>query len=212
MKNATLTTVLFATLLALAGSAAAGTINLVPTPADLYDLDHYKAYTWGMDLKGELTDKTVTSATLSFDSIRNWNDDPNVLYIRMLDTAAEGVTSYYDGSGWTDYFDGQGIEIETYYNLPDWSQDLEYVLTEPELDTLNQYLLNDGDMALALDPDCHFYNSGVSLEMTYADTPGPNADVDVPEPITMVTLAVGIGGLVWYRRKSLRLPKRQPSA
>ena len=167
-----------------------------------------------MSLKDELgEDKTVTSATLSFDNIRNDNNDPNVLYIRLLDTADDGVRSYYDGSDWSDYFDGQGVELITYHNLPSWPQDLEYALTESELDTLNQYLASDQDIALAFDPDCHFYNCGVSLAMTYDDTPAPpDPNEDVPEPVTATCVALGIGGLVWYRRKSFGLGKRRGGA
>lgn len=59
----------------------------------------------------------------------------------------------------------------------------------------------DGDWALGIDPDCHFYNCGVKLTITTkAKTPPP----DVPEPFSMALGALGLGvvGAVRRLRKS----------
>src|SRR5215471_1993123 len=61
-----------------------------------FNLDHTDAYTWrinGVNLAG----KTITSATLTFRNIRNWDSNTNRLFIHLLDTARQaGVTSFQD--------------------------------------------------------------------------------------------------------------------
>lgn len=60
------------------------------------DLDHHRAYTWrinGNSTSTSLAQKlgsgqTLTSATLSFKSMRNWDNNPNRLFIRLLDNAS----------------------------------------------------------------------------------------------------------------------------
>src|SRR3712207_3851853 len=71
-------------LLSLAGVAQAvlTTHSFSPTPADLYDLDHHKLYTWRLDT---LPDVTITSAKLTFSQIANWDTSPNKLFVHLLD-------------------------------------------------------------------------------------------------------------------------------
>jgi len=82
-------------------SASAGTITFnapATAPNDgnggasQFDLDHHRAYAWRVDnvnLKGE----TITGATLTFSNISNWDSNPNMLFIHLLDTAkAAGVS------------------------------------------------------------------------------------------------------------------------
>ena len=89
---------------------------------------------------------------------------------------------------------GQGIELVTYYNLPTTPQDLEYIFDAAEVAKLNQYLANDGVIGLGFDPDCHFWNEGVSLELEY-----------IPEPATMSLLGAGGALLALRRRRRRRL-------
>jgi len=209
MNRNFLTAVLAAAVFWLPAAAGAGTTTLVPDPPDLYDLDHSCYYTWGPTLDEGLAGQTIAQAVLRFDDIRNWDSSPNVLYVHLLDSAAPGVTSYWDGEGGGDNLAGMGIELVTYTNLPSTPQDLEYELDVVELITLNEFLDSDGDIGLGFDPDCHFYNNGVSLQLSYEETPPvvpPVAPLEngVPEPATMVALAAAIGGLGAYVRRRKR--------
>lgn len=70
-----------------------------PTPTNLYDLDHHSAYTWRID-NIQLGGQTVTSASLTFTNIRNWDTNPNILFIHLFDTAKNsGVQSFLDATG-----------------------------------------------------------------------------------------------------------------
>lgn len=159
-----------------------------PVPADLFDLDHYKAYTWGIQRDwGE--NEVVQSAYLSFSQLSD-NTYNDRLYIHLLDSAPLGVKALTDNvSGNSDYFAGQGTVLTVYSNVPSTPSDRTYVFTAAQVEALNTYAA-DGLFALALDPDCHYYNCGVTLGLCTAY---------VPEPATMAFLAVG-GGLMALRR------------
>ncbi|MDP6543712.1 MAG: PEP-CTERM sorting domain-containing protein [Phycisphaerae bacterium] len=194
----------FTVVCLISSTAMAVTSNasytLYPPDRDLGDLNHYRNYTWGMDTPWDTSPdenneyEQVIEATLSFNQIRNWDDNPNVLYIHLLDQARRGVSVNYDGQRGGDYFDGEGPELITYVNLPSTSQNLTYTFDQDELDTLNDYAY-DGRFGLGLDPDCHFYNCGVQLDVVTEMGTGPV----VPEPATITLLLAG--GLAVIRRK-----------
>src|SRR5687767_3041155 len=84
-------------ILSLPNIASADTITFAPTPSDLNDLDHHQVYTWGItgvDLKGQ----QITGAKLTIKNISNWDSNPNILFVHLLDTArkASGVASFVD--------------------------------------------------------------------------------------------------------------------
>ncbi len=172
MKSTAIVASVFVLFLA-ACPAQGELLTYQPDPADLYDLDHYRYYMWGLDVAENVSLMEITTVRLKFDKIRNWDSNPNVLYVHLLDSAPDGVTVYYDGQGGGDNFAGQGIEVLTYYNLPTTPQDLIYTFTDDQAATFAEYLLNDSDVGLGFDPDCHFYNDGVSLEIGYEVIPEP---------------------------------------
>ena len=187
----------FVLVVSLACSGALGaTYPLVPPDRDLDDLDHRKHYTWGVERPWDLVHdemfEDAVGAKLSFKWIRNWDNKPNVLYIHLLDDAPKGITIGTDNQGGGDYFAGQGIVLKVYVNLPSYPKNLTYTFSDSEVDALNLYAA-DGLFALGFDPDCHFYNCGVKLEIETALTA-------VPEPATLGLLALGAVGVLLRRR------------
>jgi len=177
-----------------------------------FDLDHHSAYTWrigGVDL----SNKTITSATLTFRNISNWDRNPNMLFIHLLDSAKNaGVNSFQDApanqtpvTDINDDFAGQrylnnplvnagtGNTFLTQQSFSTTPGDFVYTFTADQLRVLSTYFLNGSDIAFGFDPDCHFWNDGIVFSFT--TTPHT-----VPEPTTMVLLGTGLAGL-YYRRK-----------
>ena len=175
----------------MGGWAEAATYNFEPSPSsDLWDLNHYKYYTWGIDWnlpQGE----TISAATLSFDNIRNYNSAPNDLYVQLLDSASSGVVVGTDNQASGNYFASQGIQLYHGVNLPNTAQDIDVIFTSGQISTLLIYL-NDGNFGLGFDPDCHFYNDGVTLTLETAPVPIPGA---------ILLFGSGLIGLAGIRKK-----------
>ena len=71
-------------------------VTFTPTPTDLNDLDHHLVYTWRID-NINLNGGTISSASLTFTNIANWDSNANVLHLWLLDTARNaGVSSFVD--------------------------------------------------------------------------------------------------------------------
>ena len=187
-----------------------------------FDLDHHSAYTWrigGVDL----SNRTITSATLTFRNISNWDRNPNMLFVHLLDTARNaGVNSFQDASAnqtpvtdINDDFAGQRYlnnplvnagTANTFLTQQSFSTtpgDFVYTFTADQLRVLSAYFLNGSDIAFGFDPDCHFWNDGIVFSFTTT----PNT---VPEPTTMVLLGTGLAGL-YYRRKRQQRKAREIS-
>lgn len=193
MKRFTITSIVVMVLFGFSGIAGAMSYTITPEDHDLYDLDHGRAYKWGVDL--EIPDgETIVGASLLFEDIRNWNSSINDLWVRLIDTAYSGITQYYDGYyGQADYFAGQGTFLEQWHNIPAIPQDITYTFDAAEIAALQDYV-SDGNFGLTFDPDCHFYNNGVSLIIE-------TADPVVPEPSTVLLLGSGVLGLIAMRRR-----------
>lgn len=144
--------------------ARADVFEYVPSPADLNDLDHDQAYTWGIDVSA-LQGWAITEVVLSFDNITNFDDAANTLWIHLLDNAPLGVQSFADGQDFVDRFQGQGPLIAEWHDVngSGTTEDLSFSLSALSLITTVRTYCGDGVLAFAFDPDCHYWNDGVKV-------------------------------------------------
>jgi hypothetical protein len=164
---------------------SATSLTYTPTPADLNDLDHHSAYTWRID-NINLAGGTITGASLTFKNIANWDPNPNMLFMHLFDTAKySGVQSFIDATGApvpqnqiADNFaapllasnpliaSGTGNTYLTQQSFTMTPTTFTYNFTAAQLLALQSYIAHGGDIAFGLDPDCHFFNDGVTFKIT----------------------------------------------
>lgn len=180
---------------ALFSPAALGD-TFFPPDSDLYDLEHQKAYIWNIDVTWDYINEIVDAMTLKIDSLHNWDNNDNDLWIHLLDgdLSQPDLVVLTDGEDGVDYFDGQGVLLEHYEDLTTTPQDRYHYFSDAELDKVNEYAA-DGRIALAFDPDCHFYNCYIKLTACTSSIPEPGA--------------IGLGILGLSSLGILRLRRRQ---
>jgi hypothetical protein len=188
-------------LLVFSMNAMANTTTFSPGVV-LYDLPHTYCYTWGIDLTlnpGE----TITGATLTYSNIYDWRFEPgDHLYTNLLDNPQQLVRAFEDTQTSGNDFSGQGILIG------DWEDpaggvpadfDLVYEFTPDQLAKLNEYALTAPDrgqsnLGFGFDPDCHYYNSGITFTITTSPI------VPVPEAILLGGFGIALVGLMRRRQ------------
>lgn len=215
-------------VLCLSSTAKAETITLRPPvdpstgQRDLGDLDHHNAYAWRID-NVNLNGKVITGARLTISNIRNWDANANRLFMHLLDSArVAGVSTFVDATG-APVPANQIIDDfanPRFHNNPNWlttsgtadtyltessfgtsATNFVYNFTQAQVDALFAYISNNGSFALGFDPDCHFFNSGITFEIFTASA------ASVPEPATLALLGTGLAGL--YARKRRKQQKTQ---
>ncbi|HUK34143.1 MAG TPA: PEP-CTERM sorting domain-containing protein [Vicinamibacterales bacterium] len=96
---------------------------------------------------------------------------------------------------------------------PTGGWDYTYTFTTSQLNALTAYIngtgSNTGAITLAFDPDCHFYNDGVSLTINTGPSVGGAA---VPEPATLALLGTGLIVTAGRYRRRRRSAKTTPKA
>jgi hypothetical protein len=198
--------------------------------ANQFDLDHTRAYSWqigGVNLNG----KTITSATITFKNIANWDTNTNKLFVHLFNTGTSyatsnatygrtvttnGVTSYQDSPSDTtilDHFSSTSLAtanrlgvgtggdntflFEQSFNKVGQAgyvaQDYTYTFNAAQLAALASYIAAGNNIAFGFDPDCHFWNNGITFNIVTA--------VPTPEPVSMVLLGTGLAGLYIKKRR-----------
>jgi hypothetical protein len=113
---------------------------------------------------------------------------------RSFDNLSGNNPTQYPGepnpTGWSFVHDGWSGANKLYTYT--------YTFSEGQEDVLQSYITNGGNLAIGLDADCHFYNSGVALTINTANVPPPV----VPEPGTLVLLGSGLLYARYRRRKT----------
>lgn len=191
-------------------TAQAGTYSFTPSDNDMFDLDHTYAYAWRISWSLP-TGENVVGASLFFDEIYNWaHEDNDILYLRLMDSSPSGgsdmgggIRRYQDNEGGGDYFGSRGIRLTTYTDPNDRNsnpslsaEDWTYNFTSYQLITLTNYAA-DGKFYLGFDPDCHYYNSGITFNVV-------TEHQSVPEPSTFLLLGLGLLLGVGFLRKRVK--------
>jgi hypothetical protein len=89
--------------------------------------------------------------------------------------------------------DGTTIDPATGHTIA--AYDYTYTFSAGDLAKLNAFL-SDDVFALGLDPDCHFFNDGITLKLYDVSV---NQQSAVPEPTTLLLLGTGVALLVRRR-------------
>ncbi len=206
-------------LLCLATTSRATVLNYTPNPADLYDLDHHYSYSWRIDNINLPSNALIESATLTFTNIANWDSNPNMLFVYLLDTATHsGVNSFQDHPLYeapvgdiTDHF-ANGAVIPSLVSGTTAMTKLfqksftttpttyTYTFTASQLTTLMNYIGNGKNVALGFDSECHFFNDGITFSINYV-TPIPEMANGIP---VFCLVAVAIGFELWRRRSAVK--------
>ena len=210
--------------LALGLSPKAELLTYLPIVPDMYDLDHTGAYLWTIN-SSALVGKTILSASLFIDNIRDWKIESNdVLFIRLLNGSpfSPGVNpggnihTYVDNQASGDFFKDNaygtvGVNNDSliaYHDLLPYttqqlnsgaSTDLTYNFNANQIAKLMTFA-GDGKFAMSFDPDCHYFNDGIKLSITTA----PPAPPSVPEPASMLMMGAGLLALAGLRKRFRR--------
>ena len=180
-------------------AAEAVTTTLRPSNSDLWDLEHNYYYGWGINFTAP-NGLVIKEAVLTFKNITNWDNKPNVLFTHLINTPRQIGT--YRGTdtdnAMKDYWNTAGPLIGEFHdtNGSGNKQNLVYTFSALDLlDDLNTFTA-DGKFGLVFDPDCHFYNDGVELEITTG-----GLTFVTPEPTGLLSLLGGVGFIPLIRRR-----------
>ena len=197
------------TLGVIAISANADIYTFQPIPdIDLAGLDHHYYYIWEIKDFSLPADEPVIGASLFFDNINDWTvEDGDILYMRLLSKADiteadvtddvvdlwkpgsdNNIYRGHDGQAVGDDLSDYGILLGTYTDddpFPNPPEDFTYNFTQSQWESLDDLIRADGRFGIGLEPDCHYWNDGITLTIV---TPVPGA-------VLLGILGLGVAGL-----------------
>jgi len=186
-------------MLLMATPLFANVFTLVPSPsANLWNLSHNSYYTWGINWDQNISVNKIYDMKLTFHNVWDWIEEDDFLYTHLLDNAPLGAVEGIDRED-GDYFESSNYTgTESFMGV--WSDpvggvatgfDLTYSLRDLGLmDNVRSYIANDGNFGFGFDADCHYFNEGVSLEIS-----------TIPEPTTLVLFGLGLVGIRAYSKR-----------
>jgi len=211
MKNTAKVGMGLAAILLLASPVFADLYTFTPNDPDLLDLPHQAMFMWGVNWKlpaGEV----ITAAHLTYKNIYDWTRESNDrLYTHLLDSVPDpngryspnyqsvgtGKRAYEritvigaDDQGGGDNFAGMpGQVLLGTWTDPSGGSPRNFNLVY-EIDNLA--MLSDGSFGIGIDPDCHYFNSGIYLTIETGI-----ASVAVPAPAAGGLAVIGLAILAW---------------
>ena len=183
----------------MVGTAQPSTYMFSPSDADLGDLDHNYYYTWGIQWvipKGEI----ITGAEIRYYNIYNWQSESgDRLWTNLLNSVSSANTTIgTDGERILNAFYGPNVYNLGYWTDPDDNSSVTPLLSYSIPSDLYSWI-SDGNFGFGIDPDCHYYNTGIKFVIT-TNTITDNSTL-APEPTTLFLLGSGLLGLAGYGRK-----------
>ncbi|MDB6126320.1 MAG: putative exosortase interaction protein [Verrucomicrobia bacterium] len=162
----------------------------------------------------------ITGVTIKITDLYNWdkNDTNNMLFINLIDNPVlglstpvddaadqgvnQGIVSNYFGGNVPgnngNYYSRTSTLLTTYHDAdgPTTHDTYSFDLSIVQMTLLGNYITaatatGDGDFGIGFDPDCHYYNTGISVTIT----------TSVPDgSMTLMLLGLALSAMAFARR------------